>query len=89
MKDENMSEEDPSVGRQKYIQIVINILWVGGAIIAGRLLGLFGLGAIILGWLAYTYAKNRVGMLLAILAGVVAGLASYGLATVALVELLN
>jgi len=48
-----------------------------------------GVGAIGLGWIAYTFSKEKVGTFLGILIGAVAGLAAWGFAAVALVDFLK
>ena len=58
--------------------VVIIITAILG-ITLGRLFGLIGIGATIIGWFAYNYSRKKFG--------IIAGLAAYGLATVALISL--
>jgi hypothetical protein len=84
-----MSDTEQNTKKQKFIGGAISVLCVLGAIIVGRLAGLLGIGAIGLGWIAYTFSKDKVGIFFGILIGVVAGLAAYGFAMVALEVLLK
>jgi hypothetical protein len=84
-----MSDEDRSSRKKKYIDGAISVICVLGAIVVGRTVGFLGIGAIALGWVAYTFSKNKTGTFFAILIGAVAGLAAYGFAMVALVDLVR
>jgi len=84
-----MSEPEQKTKKQKFIDVAISVLCVLGAVIVGRLVGLLGVGAIGLGWIAYTFSKEKVGTFLGILIGAVAGLAAWGFAAVALVDFLK
>jgi hypothetical protein len=62
---------------------------IGAAILAflvGRFFGFIGIGAVAVGWLVYEKSKEKLGRLIAVLAGVAVGLAVYGFAVVALIS---
>ena len=56
-----MSDEDGNSRKQKFIDGAISVICFLGAIAVGRTVGLLGIGAIALGWIAYTYSKNKAG----------------------------
>ena len=66
--------------------VVIIITAILG-ITLGRLFGLIGIGATIIGWFAYNYSRKKFGIFVGIIVGIISGLAAYGLATVALISL--
>ena len=77
------------IKKQKFIDGTISAVCILGAIIVGRFAGFLGIGAIALGWVAYNFSKDKVGTFLGILIGAVAGLAAYGFAAVALLDMLG
>ena len=84
-----MSEQEHESKSEKFIYMGVGVACFIGAIIVGRLVGFLGIGAIALGWVAFTFSRDKVGIFLGILVGGVAGLAAYGLAAVALMDLLR
>ena len=84
-----MSEDEQKSKKQKFIDGTISAVCILGAIMVGRFTGFFGIGAIALGWVAYNFSKDKVGTFFGILIGAVAGLAAYGFAAVALLDILG
>jgi len=84
-----MSEAAQGTKKQKIVNGTITVLCVIGAMIVGRVGGLLGVGAIGIGWISYVFSKDKVGTFLGILIGAVTGLAAYGFAVVALVDILK
>lgn len=84
-----MSEDEQKSKKQKFIDGTISVVCIFGAIMVGRFTGFLGIGAIALGWVAYNFSKDKAGTFFGILIGAVAGLAAYGLAAVALVDILG
>ena len=62
----------------------IMVITIIGAFTVGRFLGLVGVGAIAIGWFVYDRTKEKLGRFFAVCAGVVSGLAAYGLAAIAI-----
>ena len=83
MLEENKEEK---VGWSHYVILVITAI---GAIALGRIFGLLGVGAAVIGWFAYDYSRKKMGMFAGILIGITAGLAVYGFASVGLFSMLN
>ena len=84
-----MSEEEQKSKKQKFIDGAISGVCILAAILVGRFAGFLGIGAIALGWVAYNFSKEKVGTFLGILIGAFAGLAAYGFAAVALLDMLG
>ena len=84
-----MSEDEQKSKKQKFIDGIISAVCILGAVIVGRFTGFLGIGAIALGWVAYNFSKDKVGTFFGILIGAVAGLAAYGFAAVALLDMLG
>ena len=84
-----MSEDAHKSKQQKFIDGLISVICLVGAVLVGRFLGFLGIGAIALGWVAYNFTKKSVGSFLGVLIGAVTGLAAYGFAAVALVGILG
>jgi hypothetical protein len=83
-----MSEEEQKSG-SKFSETVVTILSVIAGIAFAKIAGLLGLVAAAGGWVVYQYSKAKAGMFLGVLIGIGAALAIYGLAAVALIDLLK
>ena len=84
-----MFDEEKRSGAQKYIGLAISVACFVSAMIVTPTLGPWGIAAIAVGWVSYNFSKDKVGTIFAISIGAAAGLAIYGLATVAVAILLN
>ena len=80
------NEEENNNKNSSKIDTVITVVTVIGAFLVGRFLGLLGIGALAIGWFVFDRTKEKLGRFFAVCAGVVAGLAAYGLALIALVS---
>ena len=80
-----MSEEENNNQNSSKIDMFITVVTVIGAFLVGRFFGLLGIGAIAIGWFVFDRTKENLGRFFAVCAGAVAGLATYGLALIALV----
>ena len=64
-----MSEQEHESKSEKFIYMGVGVACFIGAIIVGRLVGFLGIGAIALGWVAFTFSRDKVGIFLGILVG--------------------
>ena len=85
MSEEENNNNETSSATDK----VITVVTVIGAVIIGRVFGLIGVGAIAIGWFIFDRTKEKLGRLVAVCAGAVAGLAAYGLALIAVAGLIS
>ena len=69
---------------QKYIGLAISVACFVSAMILTPTLGPWGIAAIAIGWLSYNFSKDKIGIIVALIIGAVAGLAVYGVATIAM-----
>tara|TARA_B100000780_G_scaffold243386_1_gene186625 strand:- start:421 stop:684 length:264 start_codon:yes stop_codon:yes gene_type:complete len=80
-------EEEEKEG--SFASTVVMVVSAIGAVILGRFFGFMGVGAAIVGWFVYDYSRKKMGMLMGIIIGLTAGLATYGLAAIGLMLMLN
>ena len=86
MSDGEKEEEEKEGSFANTIVMVVSVI---GAGLLGRFFGFAGVGAVIVGWFVYDYFRQKMGMLMGIIVGLTAGLATYGLAAVGLMLMFN
>ena len=83
-----MSEKENNNKTSGITDSAITVGTVIGAFIFGQFFGLLGVGAVAIGWFAFNKTKEELGRFIAVCAGVVAGLAAYGLALIVIAILI-
>ena len=76
---ESVKSVNNTANKGKAFDTFINIATFIGAVIFGRLFGFLGIGAVVAGWFVYNSSKKKLGSPIAIIAGIIAGFAAYGL----------
>ena len=77
-------EENKNNAKNNWLPYIINFFFLIGAFLLGRLFGLLGVGAVAVGWYAYTHFEKKFGLFMGIIIGATIGLAVYGLAAAGL-----
>lgn len=84
-----MTEKENEGKKGTSSNTIVSIAGVILGIILGKIFGLVGVGAVIIGWFAYDYSRKKYGIFFGIIVGITAGLATYGLAAFGLMSMLK
>ena len=70
-------EENKNNAKNNWLPYIINFFFLIGAFLLGRFLGLLGVGAVAVGWYAYTHFEKKFGLFMGIIIGATIGLAVF------------